>query len=257
MDTREYHRLRSVEDEHWWFRAVHELALKGLADGIRSDSPALLDAGCGTGGLMVELSRIGRVEGIDFSPVAVELARKRGLTRVRQADLNAPSLPACAYDGIVSLDVLYHRGIDDDAAVLRTLFDALRPGGVLFLHLPAFEALRSAHDNRVHTRRRYRLSAVRHMLVEAGFVVEHGSYRVAALAAPLLLVRALSALARRIGMRTESDIGRPPRWLNRLLLGISRVENRFSLRLSLPFGVSLYVIARRPPTEDQPSSPSR
>ena len=44
-----------------------------------------------------------------------------------------------------------------------------------------------------------------------------------------------------IGAHAESP-GIPPRWINRLLRGISTVEQRTLTRLSIPFGTSLLVV---------------
>ena len=247
METQEYNRLRAVEDDHWWFRALHELVVAVLGSRLVSTDSRILDAGCGTGGLLAKLAALGRVEGIDASELAVALATTRGLQAVRRDDLNEPSLAPAAYDAVTSLDVLYHTGIVDETVVLRHLHATLRPGGLLFLHLPAFESLRSAHDRRVHTRRRYRLPAVRRMLAGAGFEIMHASYRMTALAPPVLLVRGVRSLWRRDDTQAPSDVDLPPRWLNRLLLAVCRLENRLSLRVPLPAGISLYVVARRPP----------
>ena len=92
METGEYQRLRAVEDEHWWFRALNDLVFRTFDSRLRGGDSVILDAGCGTGGLMARLAPLGRVEGVDASPVAVELARARGLENVRRDDLNAPDL---------------------------------------------------------------------------------------------------------------------------------------------------------------------
>ncbi len=186
---------------------------------------------------MQQLEKLGEAEGVDASPIAVEYCQERGLA-VRQADINTVQLPAEHYDGIVSVDMLYHRSVRDPAAALRLFYAALKPGGVLFLHLPAYEMLRSRHDDRVHTGRRFRLRQVCSMLGEAGFTVEESSYRVTLLFLPALAARLLSR-------SEESDLSTPSPFLNRFLLAVSRLEHRIIRRLPFPFGISLYAVARK------------
>lgn len=249
MNQREYRLMFEVEDRHWWYVGLHELILSivGRIAAGRREPLRILDAGCGTGRLMQLLAPAGIVEGLDVSPEAVELCRRRGLDGVRCADLNDAALPAGSYDVITAIDVLYHRRIRDEATVLRSLRRALKPGGVLIRNDPAFEALRSAHDRAVHTRERYRRSVVRERLVAAGLAPELVTCRLAALAPFIALYR----LARRGGRRdavteTVSDVRTPHPGVNRALLAVLRAENRLLRRTELPFGTSVFALARRP-----------
>ncbi|HEY5999061.1 MAG TPA: class I SAM-dependent methyltransferase [bacterium] len=249
MNAREYRAMFEAEDRHWWYVGLHELvvAIVGRLAAGRREPLRILDAGCGTGRLMQLLGRAGAVEGFDVSPEAVDFCRRRGLERVRVADLNAPALPECAYDVITVIDVLYHRGVRDEAAALGSLRAALAPGGVLIRNDPAFEALRSDHDRAVHTRERYRPPRVRQLLLAAGLEPEIVTYRVAA-AAPAI---ALHRLARRWGRAVaetdvRSDVKLPGAGLNRALLALLRAENRLIARTGLPFGTSVFAVARRP-----------
>src|SRR5438045_607097 len=80
MHSDEYLKLAQVEDRMWYFRSLHRHVQRELA---RADFPAdarILDAGCGTGGLMLRLRSAwprARFTGIDLMPLACELARKR------------------------------------------------------------------------------------------------------------------------------------------------------------------------------------
>ena len=51
MELTEYARMDAVEDHMWWYRALHRRLVAALAgrDGC------VLDAGCGTGGLLARL----------------------------------------------------------------------------------------------------------------------------------------------------------------------------------------------------------
>ena len=198
----------------------------------------ILDAGCGTGGLAVRLRHLGTVACIDFSPEAIDHCKKRGLMNVQQTDLNSADLPREYYDAITSIDVLYHSGINDVQDVINKLYATLKPGGIFFLHLPAFEAFRSQHDKHVHTERRFRIKQTKQLLKNAGFEIKHSSYRITFLLPLILLFRFLS--------KRDSDVSLPNPIINTPLLWISRLENFISRFIPLPVGLSLYIVARKP-----------
>jgi SAM-dependent methyltransferase len=86
------------------------------------------------------------------------------------ADLKA----APPFDGVYSLNVLEH--IEDDHDALARLRSLLRPGGGLFLYVPAFPILYSANDRRVGHFRRYRRASLSTLLTSAGFSVTRAEY---------------------------------------------------------------------------------
>jgi magnesium-protoporphyrin O-methyltransferase len=87
----------------------------------------ILDAGCGTGAMAVELARRGaHVVGVDLSPTLVALARERlpaivggGSIDLRSGDMLDPALGA--FDHVVAMDSLIHYGPDDAVRALAHL----------------------------------------------------------------------------------------------------------------------------------------
>jgi SAM-dependent methyltransferase len=71
------------------------------------------------------------------------------------------------YDCVVMINVLEH--IRDDAAVLKGIYDALKPGGRLIVFVPALQFLFSNIDRQVGHFRRYERSALTSVLAGAGF----------------------------------------------------------------------------------------
>ncbi|MFN8641683.1 MAG: class I SAM-dependent methyltransferase [Candidatus Binatia bacterium] len=131
----------------------------------------LLDFGAGSGRVAGALQRAGRrIAAVEPDP----------RLRARIAALGIPTHPGLAeladasVDGIYSLNVLEH--IADDLAALREMRRALRPGGGLFLYVPAFPLLYSSKDRRVGHVRRYRLPVLRARLRAAGFRPDRGGY---------------------------------------------------------------------------------
>jgi SAM-dependent methyltransferase len=88
----------------------------------------VLDVGCGPGRLLAALEAQGRAAtGIDVSPVAVRLARRRGGHAVR-ASVFSPRVPAGAWGSVLLLDGNIGIGGDPERLLGRTA-ELLRPGG--------------------------------------------------------------------------------------------------------------------------------
>lgn len=230
--------MRAVEDGHWWY-----VALRRLVSDRLGDARDILDAGCGTGGMMAQLD--GRhVVGVDASPIAISICRERGLRRLVRASVDRLPFPDSSFDAVLSLDVLYHRDVADDVEGVREMARVLRPGGRLFLHLPAHPSLAGSHDSAVHGVRRYGLGAARRLFDRAGLVVRESSYR-NAVALPAAFLRRRIA-SRRLTPDAESDLRPMPRLLNATLTTIALAENRWLLKgQRVPFGLSVWCVGEK------------
>ena len=246
MNEVEYITMYEAEDKHWWYVSLHDLILRT----IPRNAPVLriLDAGCGTGRLLQLLSAFGSVQGCDASRTALRCCQERGLTAVFQADLNTTTLDLDCYDVITSIDVLYHANIADERAVLKKLHAALKPGGLLIFQVPAYEWLRSDHDQAVHTRKRYLRSEVVAMLGDSGFIIEKSTYRVGILLPPIAMIRLRQRLCRRHGSGTKpvSDVKQSPAPVNAVFRRVMKIENQLLRWISFPAGTSVFAVARKP-----------
>ena len=243
MQTAEYDLMRAVEDRHWWHAVLRSQVEHALA-GWLSPRGRLLDAGCGSGGMLEFLrERLSNVNmaGIDVAEQAVRHCHERGLHTVQNATVEALPFADAAFDAVLSLDVLYHAKVDQERA-LAEMGRVLRQNGLLVLNLPAFARLRGAHDVVVSTARRYAASEVRLLLEHSGFTVEMIHYWNAWLFVPLLVWRRLSRLKKN---NVSSDLKLNPAWMNPLLAGIGRVDAELCRELRLPFGSSVFALARK------------
>lgn len=248
MNPREYLIMSRLEENHWWYRGLHDLVLRVIsAEHDRKGELSILDAGCGTGRLCRLLAPFGTVRGCDLSELALQLCRERGGVDVFQADLNSADLGCDRYDVITCLDVLYHQAVEREGQVLDSLYRALRPGGLLLLNLVAFESLRSHHDLAVHTRRRYRRHEVIHLLRQAGFSIRLCSYRLCLLFPLIAVYRRLQRLISPPAdpSAVPSDLRLPGALVNCLLELALRLENRLMAHLPLPFGLSVFAVAQK------------
>ena len=106
------------------------LAPAGPADLLALEHAAapVLDVGCGPGRLLAALAAQGRAAtGVDVSPVAVRLARRRGGHALR-ASVFSPCVPAGAWGSILLFDGNIGIGGDPERLLARTA-ELLRPEG--------------------------------------------------------------------------------------------------------------------------------
>jgi SAM-dependent methyltransferase len=237
MELAEYARMDAAEDHMWWYRALH----RRLIDALTSGHGSVLDAGCGTGGLLARL----RVERPDLRPVGVEwaasasrrAAEKSGAPIARGSVNALPFADAC-FDAAIVADLLCHAAVDPPRA-LAELRRVLRPGGSLVVNMPAYDWLASAHDRLVHNVRRCTARQLAAMLGDAGFVRVRASYWNSLLLPLMVAQRKL--LARHAA---ASDVAPFPPWLDAMLYAMTEIERRLPFRL--PAGGSVLATAERP-----------
>lgn len=242
MEIQEYKNIFENEETHFFYVGNHKIILS-LIEKYTADASKLkiLDAGCGTGLLAKKLEKYGDpVEAVDISPYAVKLAKKRGV-RVRQASVDKLPFRDNAFDLVVSVDVIYHRRVDDKKA-LAEFFRVLKPGGLLILRVPANKWLGTLHDRHVHTRERYGKEELKEKLENAGFIIEKLSFVNLSLV-PLVLERRL--WERIVRPRGVSAVGKFPGILNRLLSFLLLSEARFLTAGNLPLGIGLVAVCQK------------
>ena len=243
MNADEVHKMAAVEASHWWYVGTREICLALLLPHIGGRQPLrILDIGCGTGGNLAELARLGSARGIDPDPLCVDYTRRRGLECNLGNMLDIKSPPA-SLDLITFFDVAYHLGRDQFPAVLKHMADALAPGGVLAFREPALPVARGSHDRAVGILHRFTAPDVRQCLEEAGFEPLRITHLNTLLFPPIVLLRQFqNALT---PTRAVSDVRPTPEPLNTLLLSVLRAEKQMLGFTDLPFGVSLFAAARK------------
>jgi SAM-dependent methyltransferase len=244
VERAEYERMHAVEDRMWWYRGLRRLAA-GLLVRALAHSPApgpVLDAGCGTGGMLAGLgpSAAGHPTlGLEYDTVAAVLAAAKAARPVAAGSVTEMPLGDATLGAYVSLDVLCHAAVEP-ALALQEARRCLRPGAIALFNLPAYGWLLSAHDRRVHNVRRFTRGEVRALLAGHGFRVLRSSYW-NTLLFPLMVLHRLTERD-----EAESDVRDYPRWADALFSAALAVERAAILGgLSLPFGGSLIVVAAR------------
>lgn len=249
MRESEYRAIYSAEDTHWWYRGLRELVFESLRDYSRTKNGKglkVLDAGCGTGATLVRLSREGYAGyGLDFSATALGFCRERGMERLARGSVTGLPFKGSSFDAVVSLDVIYHAAVQDDIGALKEFRRVLKKDGILIMNLPAYEFLRSPHDLANQTKTRYTKRMLAEKLCSAGFTAERLTYRNAALFPLIAAVRLAKKLIPGRPESRDSDLGEVNPFVNRALSGLLLVENRLIKSVSMPFGTSVFCVARR------------
>jgi SAM-dependent methyltransferase len=244
MQPQEYEIMFRVEDSHFWYRALRGLLGDFLArHGGREEKPRLLDIGCGTGATLYHLRDAVSGTGIDLAPEAMIWSARRMLPRLARATALQLPFPDGAFDAALMMDVLYHRAVPDRPAALREARRILRPGGVIFLNVPACAWLYSAHDAAVHTGHRFTRRELLALLRESGFEpLECSCWNTLLfpVIAPLRLLRKRQP-ARGSDLEEETAPA-----VTAALNAVFALERRLIRFSSLPFGVSIFAAARKP-----------
>lgn len=245
MQRREYEKLEEVEDRMWWFAALHGNLLT-LAERLplqTTDMP-ILDAGCGTGGLLLRLAHRypkANLLGLDVDLLACARAALKSARPVCAGSINALPLAEDTLAAIFSADVLCHENVNDLDA-LRQFHRCLARNGWLILNLPAYRWMLSRHDAAVANTRRYTASDLRRLLRSTGFRPVFVSYWNTLLFPLMVIMRKLLPE----NPAATSDVKLYPGVVEMLCRTAMSIEIALlKIGLRFPFGGSIIAVAER------------
>lgn len=191
--------------------------------------PRVIDFGAGEG-LFADL--IGRRHPPPLCVESDKCLRDELATRGFAVADTLAALPTGEFDFAYTLNVLEH--IEDDRQVLRDLRRCLRPGGCLFVFVPACPVLFGPMDRHVGHVRRYRKAELREKLDAAGFSVDSLAY--------FDSIGFLAALAHRMLARGGEISPGSVAWYDQWVFPLSR---RIDTALKPLVGKNLVAVAHR------------
>lgn len=177
-----------VEDRSFWFKHRNDCILAA----VRRFPPSgtMVDVGGGNGFVTRRLLD----EGVDTMLLepgiqgCLHAKIQRNIPSVACSTLGNLDIPSCSLDAIGMFDVLEH--IKHEEEILDDVFRVLKPGGKLYLTVPACQWLWSQSDDFAQHFRRYsRIQLL--SLMGCRFIPLYGTYFFAALTLPVLLLRSL------------------------------------------------------------------
>jgi SAM-dependent methyltransferase len=263
MEAAEYTKMQALEANYWWHQGRRKMILALIANALKTmptgTGPRKIgDVGCGTGLLLEDLALLGQPTGLDYSPIALQISRQRGLQSLVRADAAAMPCAGSQFDLLTALDVVEH--IADDHRVLSEFSRVLRPGGRLIISVPAHPSLWSSHDLALHHYRRYTKRALREVIEQSGLHLDRLTYGMFSPLLPALAWRLLlrpfrpsvpgppapGELAHTRAAGFQTDEAHLPPLLNGALKSILQAEAALLSRINLPAGLSLLCVASKP-----------
>ncbi len=243
MQPEEYRKMAEVEDRMWYYCALHQHVARCLVTSRLPPDAEVLDAGCGTGGLLRHLHAARpawRLSGLDLSSLACQLARERTEAKIAEGSVDQLPFANESFSAITSCDVLCQ--MERPADALREFIRCLKPGGVVVLTMPAYQWLFSYHDRQVANLRRYSARELKELLQTAGLKTIYSSYW-------NTLPFPLAVLRRKMFPPSDptSDVRLYPVPLEVMFNGMMAIERSW-LRMGgrLPFGSTVLVVGRKP-----------
>ncbi|MCE7063420.1 bifunctional 2-polyprenyl-6-hydroxyphenol methylase/3-demethylubiquinol 3-O-methyltransferase UbiG [Dyadobacter sp. CY343] len=250
IDNRlEYQRMFEVEQQLWWYQVLHERVLKQINQRSKPQKkdPAILDAACGTGGLLSYLRKNGfqNLSGFDYSQHAIDFANERDLN-VTFGDLkNMESYsPGQMFDVICCNDALYFLSDHEIINALQNFKNRLNPNGLIIINIHAFEAFSGIHDLAVGSQRRFTMQDFNRYSNTAGLKITYNTYWPFLLSLPILAVRQWQNYQIRRNAidvsQVDSDVKYPGDLINSVLRAVTKTEA--VLLKKAPFGSSLFMV---------------
>lgn len=246
MDLSEYRRMARVEQTHWWYRGTRSLLRQLLTNELQkvasSNSLEILDAGCGTGATGAWMSDIGSVTALDSRPEALAIyAEQHTDAKTLLGDICAIDLPNDSVDVTLCVTVLYHADVLNPQQAVIELSRVTRPGGIVILMEPGVRRLRRGHDRITHAARRFSKGDLESLAHQASLDVIRSTGAYTFLVPPAFIKARLER------QMSTSDLDSNSSGLLGILGFLARCERLLLRSISMPFGLSVIIIARKIP----------
>ncbi len=236
-----HHRL---EKTHWYLKGRRNLFTRVV--GTLGGPEKILEIGCSTGALIVDLNKQGykNVVGVDINEDAIAIAKSEGVSNVEVVDGEVLPFADGTFDLIIACDVLEH--IEDEGRVLLEWGRVLKPGGIFMITVPAFMFLWSGHDVENAHYRRYTARMLRNTLEQNNFTVERVTYWNTFLFIPISIFRLLLRLLPARKIASNDQLYEFPQWVGYPLEKMLMLENYLIARgINFPFGVTAVALATK------------
>jgi SAM-dependent methyltransferase len=234
MDVKELSQIAGPPEAHWYYAAKFDLLAETVGE-FRAQR--ILDVGAGSGifaRLLLERTDCREATCVDpaYTSDRDETANGKAL-RFRRG------FEGGDFDLILLMDVLEH--VDDDVALLASAAAAAKPGTPVFITVPAFQFLWSAHDVFLEHRRRYTSGMLARTIAGAGLHVERIRYFYATILPAAAVVRVLT---RGRDPAKGSDLRPVPAPVTQLIRATLALERRLLFPLNRLAGLSVVAVAK-------------
>lgn len=231
------HKQFTGHEDYWWYRARAAFLENFFGPLVKSDDQ-ILDVGSADGPSVQfidrRLSSKGKKTAMDIIPEG--LKEDDILGSVEEIPVDDEQ-----FDIVSAFDVIEH--VKNEAKGLDEIYRVLKPGGHVFISVPAYQWAWSKHDEALHHYRRYTRGRLEAAVRQAGFVEAEASYGFFGMFPIFALQRLKAKLTRTYSGETPSVT--PAQ--ERILLNLSRIDGwAIKAGIPLPWGSSVLLRARKP-----------
>jgi len=243
MRKEEYIHYYKIENDYWWFKGMRSIYLRSLKKAYNGKGGLrILDVGCGTGRTMKDLGQLGDVTGVDIEPLALEFCKSRGVNKVTLSDGKRLPFKDRLFDLVTLFNIIEH--VDQEDELMKEASRVCADNGKIIVTTSAFNSLWSKHDIANEHKRRYTKRTLRDV-VEKRFRVERMTYT-NCLLFPLIWAGIMISNLLNKDTREPSDgFYDIPKYANKALTAILRMEAILLQKINFLFGVSLLCIAQK------------
>ena len=235
MDNKTFSRQIKNQKKHWWFQARKKIIDQIISSINLKKRNNILDFGAGSGVNLDMLSKYGLVDIHEKNKYARAIIKKEKKIKNLYSTLK---IKKKSYDLILLADVIEH--VKQPKVLLKDLKKFLKKDGHILITVPAYQFLFSKKDKVLGHYRRYNKELLKTEL--SGFKVENISYFNTFLCIPIIIMTMLNKFLKRDYIRQVETT--PNFILNKLCYIIFASEKYFIKYFNLPFGISIYVLAK-------------
>lgn len=178
-----------IEDSSFWFNHRNK-CIESCLKIFHDKGSIFFDIGGGNGFVAKGLQARGyNVCLVEPGLEGIKNAKLRGVRNLIHATLESGSFKESNLTSVGAFDVIEH--IEDDARFVSNLNSYLKPGGKLFLTVPAANWLWSVNDEIAGHYRRYTIGSLSALLEDNGYKLDYISYMFKPLVYPLFFMRTI------------------------------------------------------------------
>ncbi len=237
-----------IEDESFWFNHRNNIIVEAIKS--YSTEKVLFDIGGGNG----YVSKAMEESGIEVALVEPGIngclnAQKRKLKTIICSTLEDSEIKKNSIPNIGLFDVVEH--IEDDLNFLKNVNNFLKPGGFVFITVPAFNILWSKEDEDAGHYLRYTINTIKEVLEHSGLQVNYATYIFSFLIVTIFFTRNLTSF---LGFNKHSNEIKKHKkshsistnFIKRIVdFFLKREVNKIKTRKKIMTGSSVFIIAKK------------
>lgn len=253
MDQQYFKEYYHLERVNWWFtvrrKILRERICRFLGNPREIQS---LNIGAATGTTSEMLEEFGTVMSVEYDETCCNFAKTLLKSPIIQGSITELPFQDNQYDLVCAFDVIEH--VEDHQKAVEEMWRVCKPGGHIFITVPAYMFLWGDHDVINQHVRRYTLPELLKLVQSQKGKVIYKSYFNSILFAPIAAFRLMANAIQKIkGKKKESvesdhAVFGTDGFFNKLLGSVFSIDYYLlKLGFRFPAGVSIMVIFKKEP----------